>query len=139
MRKPANLRVKAFQRYQEWLLRELVDEILFWSGHARNEGWLAEAVQSVAKIDPNISEAMVEEAMRLAIKRNRETIASNKRWITERREANEWIERALHRPRCIEVMASPEIAALLSSWPSVPSDDENPSVILHFKPRHTAE
>lgn len=137
MKRPTNPRTKAFHRYQEWLLNELVDEICFWSGHARNEGWLAEAVQSVAKIDPDISEAMVDEAMRLASKRNRESIASNKRWITERRVANEWIERASHKPRCVEVVTSPEIAALLSSGPSVSSEDGSPSVKFQFKPRGT--
>jgi len=130
MKKRTNLGPKAFQRYQKWLLDELVDEIWFWSGHARDEGWLAEAVQSVAKFNPDISEAMVEEAMQLTIKRNRETIASNKRWITKRRVANEWIERALREPRSIEVVTSPEIAAMLSSGPSEPSES-----VLQFKTR----
>ena len=87
-------------------------------------------MQTVARIDPDISEAMVEDAMRLVIKRNRETIASNERWIVERREANEWIERALHQFQSVEVVASPEIAVLLSSGPLVPS-----AVVLQFKPR----
>ena len=134
MKKPTNLGPKAFQRYQKWLLDEFVDEIWFWSGHARDEGWLAEAVQSVAKFNPDISEAMVEEAMQLTIKRNRETIASNKRWITKRRVANEWIERALREPRSIEVVTSPEIAAMLSSGPSEPSES-----VLQFKTRLTED
>ena len=53
VKRPTNPRTKAFHRYQKWLLNELVDEIWFWSGHARDEGWLAEAVQTVAKIDPD--------------------------------------------------------------------------------------
>ncbi|MET0528512.1 MAG: hypothetical protein ABW003_09230 [Microvirga sp.] len=134
MKKPLKPWTKAFQQYEEWLVKQLVEEIWLGASLARDDGWLREAVQSVAKIDPDISDDMVREAMRRAIRRNRESIARNQRWIVESRAANAWIEQALNEPRSIEVMASPETAALFSAAPSAPSE-----AVLLFRSRHTED
>ncbi len=122
-------------RYWRRIFSELVEKITFSASHARNDDWLSEAVQKVASVDPDITDDMVLEAMRIAIGQYREMLALNESMNDEWRavfcKTNERIERALHEFRHVEVMASPEIAALLSRvvLPFKPRP---------FKPRHTA-
>jgi hypothetical protein len=111
MMKPADLTTKAFQEYREWLLKKLAGEIELRAGYARDEGWLREAVQSAAEIDPDITNAMVQRAMRTVLGQHRKILRSkglSKALCASFRKTNERIERALHEACHVEVMASPE-------------------------------
>ena len=118
-------------------MKQLAQEISIRAIYDRDEDWLGAAMQSVAQIDPDITDDMVREAMRLAINENRQNIVWHEAWVAGTRHANDRIEHARNKPRYIEVVASREIAVLLLSGPSVPSEIGSPSVVLKFKPRRT--
>ena len=139
VKRPTNPRTKAFHRYQEWLLKQLAQEISIRAIYDRDEDWLGAALQPVAQIDPDITDDMVREAMRLAINENRQNIVWHEAWVAETRNATDRMEHAENEPRCVEVVASPEIAALLLSGPPVPPEVGSPAVVLQFKLRRIAE
>ena len=117
MPKPANLRMKAFQRYRKWLMKKLTQEIELRAGYVRDDGWLREAVHSVAKTDPDITDDpeitddMVQEALRTVLGRHGKVLRSkglSTALCASYRKTNKRIERALHEPGRSEVMASPK-------------------------------
>ncbi len=117
MPKPASLRIKALQEDRKWLVKKLEEEIELRAGYVRDDGWLGATVHAVAKTDPEITDNpeitddMVRKAMRSVLGRHGKVLRSkgmSRALCASFRKTNKRIERSLHEPGHLEVMAPPK-------------------------------